>query len=57
MRKAEAILAIIRANEKSAGCHTVLTEDHRRAVCFESCKHGSEGGGWKRGRNRLPARA
>ena len=27
--------------------------DHWRAVCFESCKHGSEGGGWKRDRSRF----
>jgi hypothetical protein len=27
---------------------TLAITDHWRAVCFESCTHGSAGGGWKR---------
>jgi len=58
MQNAEAVLEIIRdAHPLSIlsrwlACRAtdamVNLGDHWRAVCFESCKHGSAGGGWKR---------
>jgi hypothetical protein len=45
MRDAETTLAIIRERGKT---RTRPRIDHWRAGCSETCKSGSEGGGWKR---------